>query len=147
MGRDRTAGAVFLLSSFSLIFTVSSAVGRVCLGTDAALSSRYVAYIIPFLVALHLALSCWIPSAQVRGLLLATFCAASVVKEYRYTEHHRVMAGGYLETKAGFRGCVLDGFDVLACNASWPVSPDPAASRLALKFFYLRERRLSLFRP
>jgi hypothetical protein len=56
------------------------------------------------------------------------------------------MAGGYLETKTGFRKCVLDGNDVLACNAWWPVHPDPASSRLAMKMFYLRERQLSLFR-
>jgi hypothetical protein len=51
--QNRVSLIVTALMSFSLLFVVGTAVGRVCLGVEAAYASRYVPYLIPAWLALY----------------------------------------------------------------------------------------------
>jgi hypothetical protein len=57
LGRSRLHLTLFALTSFSVLFALNLAVGRVCLGPVQAATSRYVPYVVPFVLAGYLALS------------------------------------------------------------------------------------------
>jgi hypothetical protein len=144
--RTRLPEIVFAFTSFSLLFAANSAVGRACLGPESAGSSRYVPYLIPFLLAAYLALSTGGSPAWPRAAALAALCSLLLGKEALRMHHNIEDADHYANGKRRWRDCYLATSDVAACSGPFKIYPEPAATHLEEKLRFLRERHLSFFR-
>jgi hypothetical protein len=133
------------LLGFTLLFAANAAVGRVCLGVEAALASRYVPY---------LSLGWW-------GALL--LCAPALEKLPRWASTAASLAlvaallrgeGLWLEDaeraaqgKRAWVACYLKQHSIAACDAQTqaPLYPAAEATGLQGKLDFLEQRHLSFF--
>ena len=145
-GRPTLHVIVACLSGFTLVFALTSAVGRACLGPGGATASRYVPYLLPFLIAVYLALSVPRPVPWTRRALLSLFFVAVVVNEASVGPD-LAWAAARARQKALFVDCYLATGNATLCNIHAPVHPDPAATRLEEKVRFFRERRLGFLAP
>ena len=123
-GADLRAQAVILLTLFSFSFAALTAVGRVCLGIDAAVAARYGPDALPALLALVIAVRAWAPAAlQPRAL------AVLLKQRSRACLLEREGSAAVCERETGFA-----------------LHPNPTATRLQQKLDWLRARRLGPFR-
>jgi hypothetical protein len=144
-GSSVSWAVITTLSGFALLFASSSAVGRICLGFDSANASRYIPYVLPGLLALHLAIRKSASKSPVAYALLPVFLIACISKESNRLSANE--ATDYFKYKQRWRECYLAMHDIDACDA-WaghPVYPRPEATRLQQKLDWLEARRYSLF--
>jgi hypothetical protein len=145
-GKDRLASTVFVLSAFSLTFAANSAVGRVCLGLEAATAERYVPYTLTLVIAAYLFVSMWRRFPRLRMAVIVGLLVVAAGKETFLTSRPIKEADHFARIKASFRDCYLRGQTLEACSARGPLFPNPKDTRLQEKLDYLREHHLSLFR-
>jgi hypothetical protein len=134
-----------VLMAFTIAFAVTTAVGRVCIGIGAADASRYIPYVLPGLLAVHLALRCGLPSSRAKLVALGVFLAICVGKESSGRSRREATHESGL--KRAWHDCYLAEHDIAACNASAgrPVYPAPAATDLQRKLDWLEARGYNLF--
>jgi hypothetical protein len=147
LGRSTPHAAVFALSSYCWLFSLNAAIGRVCLGQDASLSSRYVSYTLLQLFAAYLAIQSSIARESVKAATLSLVLFLCIVKEVR-TKRALGEASWYAQGKQRWKDCYLQKEDVAACNreTGYPVYPDPAGLRPGPQLKYLKEHGLNLFK-
>ena len=147
-GVDPRALAVILLTLFSFSFAALTAVGRVCLGIDAAAATRYVPYALPALLALVVAIRAWAPAVlqpRALGALLAVFVVKEALVSLRPIRETTLLVDG----KQRSRECLLDrAGDAAICEreSGFALHPNPTATRLQEKLDWLRAQRLGPFR-
>ncbi len=148
--RTRTllARTIFLFASFSTLFVLDSAVGRVCLGMGLALSSRYVPYVTPLWLAAWFALSSG-ASRSVLARRVAASVALALLFDQALIPDDVQTIRWYSEGKARWRACFLASGDESACNAStrFRVYPVEGAPQVEAMRRYLRDNRLNLYEP
>jgi hypothetical protein len=134
------------LAGFTLLFAGSTAVGRVCLGFDSAMATRYIPYILPGLFAVYLVIRRASRRSSIATALLPVFVVACIAKERDMTSINE--AGTYLLYKQRWRDCYLSTHDIDECDAvaGHGVYPAPEATKLQEKLDWLEARGLSLFR-
>jgi hypothetical protein len=139
-------GVTSSLAGFALLFASTTAVGRVCLGLYSANASRYIPYMLPGMLALHLVLRTARPRLGPARLLLPVFVLACIGKEMPKVSTNEAVA--YHEWKERWRDCYLALHDIYACDmrAGHQVYPAPEATHLQKKLDWLEERRYSFFR-
>ena len=148
--KDRQSELIFYLASFTLIFAVFTAIGRVCLGSTAPLSSRYVPYSAPGILALYFyCLRLFTVETLNKGLrtgLLIGFVLLLCVKEIKLADADRATVDWYRIGKTKWAECYLKESNVAACDriASFKVYPEPGA--IDKKLEYLRTNNLNFFR-
>ena len=132
-----------VLVGFAVIFAITTAIGRVCLGINAASASRYIPYVVPGLTAVYLVLRSLRPS-RIGSALLCLFLAAGVVKEANV---EREQAEAYSSYKRLWRNCYLARHDIRLCDqlAGHAVYPWPESTRLQEKLNWLEARHYNLF--
>ena len=146
LGADRLNAVVLCLAGFTSISATMATLGRACGGPDAGTRSAYVAYVLPFLVALYLTVSVRV-AGWAQRTILATLFLTLVVKEFAWTRGNSVrMAQHYLNGKRSWRDCYARTPDLLLCNQEFPLYPDPVATHLDEKMKFLRDRRAGPFR-
>jgi hypothetical protein len=134
-------GAVLL--GFSLLFATNAAVGRLCLGIEQALSSRYSTLLIPAFLAIYFFLlsKLWYGA---RNIVLALWVilllpAALTIarREIRY----------YSDGKRHWANCYVRTGDINHCDEStnFKIYPTPEATHLQQKLDYLKANHLNLF--
>lgn len=136
--------AVAALQGFALLFGLNSAVGRVCLGTFAAVASRYVPYAIAGCFAIYLGLSrlqgpAWLRPA---ALTLALGCAVLTAFPGRDRAGIRHLS----EVKTVWRACYLRTHDLDLCQKEGEIYPRPASTGLQQKLDFLEQHHLNLFK-
>jgi hypothetical protein len=146
--QSKLVQVIFVLSTFSLLFGVNTALGRVCLGVSSAASSRYVPYSLPAAFGIYLgllALARYFPRAG--HVLVTCFVVLCVVKETRVW-HASATIHGYSAGKKAWKDCYLKSEDIAACTeiTHFPIYPNPQATRLQEKLQYLKEHRLNLYK-
>jgi len=148
--QDRQTELIFYLASFTLIFAAFTAVGRVCLGTSASLSSRYVPYSTPGILALYF--SCIklfsLESFYRRlssGLLIALILLLCV-KEVDLADSDRASVNWYRTGKIRWTECYLREYDAAACDKVANFRVYPHSSQIKEKLEYLRVNNLNFFR-
>ena len=129
-----------------MVFATGTAVGRVCMGISTGNEPRYAPYLLPFLVGLYLFLSIGVPRSWVRHLVGVSFLFAMLYKEANSSPEYIQRGEEISRFKRSFRECYLDTGALEYCGSRWPPHPDLKATQIEAKLFYLRERRLSLFR-
>lgn len=134
---------IVTLAGFSMLFAVSTAIGRVCLGVEGAHTSRYIILILPALFALFLGFrtlpqACSIASVV---LFLAAITPGALMLNEKDREHITESRRGRL----AWREAYLLSRDEDAANswASYSVYPVPGMIRERLQF--LEHRGLSFF--
>jgi hypothetical protein len=141
---DRASLVGFVLISYSLLFSINAAIGRVCLGVPgAAQAPRYSTLVIPAYLGIYFYLLS-ITRSQLRNLAVVCFLILIIpggVVIPNYSGHK--LADG----KRAWAACFLRAHDVAYCDQTtgFPVYPHPAQNGLRQKLEYLEERRLGLF--
>jgi hypothetical protein len=149
MVRTRGESALWLvvtcLAGFALLFAASTSIGRVCLGFDSSMASRYITYMLPGLLAMYLVLRSASIRSYVASALLPVFLVACIVKERDELSANE--AAVYRQFKQRWRDCYLSTHDIDACDtlAGHAVYPRPQATRLQQKLDWLEARGFSLF--
>ena len=145
--RDRLDQATFLLCGFGAAFALSTAVGRACMGLEAAAMPRYVAYVLPGLAVSWLALRERLvgrPMVVVAVPILAACLVQEVGLERRpLPETERIFSG-----KSAFRACLVTGEGPVGCatRTRFEIHPQANEADLEGKVAFLRARSLGPFR-
>ena len=143
--RDRSRqtaliGAVLL--GYSLLFSASAAVGRVCLGVGAGHSSRYVTFLIPAFLAMYFYLLS-VPFQRIRKVGLALFVALLIRPALAVRNGAQQIPDG----KRAWAACYRRMEDIRSCDrvTHFQIVPFPDQTHLAQKLDYLKQHRLNLF--
>ncbi len=148
--RMRDNSALWLVTSclagFTLLFAVTCAVGRICLGFQSAMATRYIPYVLPGILAMYLVIRQASVRSYIASALLPVFLVACIVKERDQRSANQAEA--YLKFKHLWRDCYLSTHDIEACDtlAGHAVYPAPKHTNLQQKLDWLEARQLSLFR-
>jgi hypothetical protein len=124
-----------------------TAVGRVCLGLDAALASRYVTLMIPAILGLYFATLAMEHRAR-RRALVAVMVMALIPLPLPGRPDDWCQSASFSRGKRLWTRCYLERRDVAACDRAtgFPIYPRPEATGLQQKLDMLEARRLNLFR-
>ena len=146
-GRSRAHVAVFILSGFSLAFGLNAAIGRVCFGPEAAISSRYVPYGVPVMLALYLALWSFPLPTRVRLVFLTVLTVLCVAKEVRIKQDIGMLKP-CARVKQRWRDCYIKVGSIDACDARTHsrLYPNPPGTGMQRKLDFLRAHHLNLFK-
>jgi len=130
------------LLAYGLLFLANTAVGRVCLGPEAALASRYTTLLVPLFLALYLYLAS-LPASALQKIMVAGFVIVMVPGALRLHPAARWFSDG----KRAWVSCYVRTEDIEYCDQSthFKIYPDPPHTGLKQKLDYLKARRLNLF--
>jgi hypothetical protein len=150
---------LLLLIGSGLLFVITTAIGRVSLGTLAGFSSRYLSLMFTLWLAVYLVAA----TSYRRMLPLATICVWSLVVLPYTSMYQRPLADWpgtvgvgrwQIDTMMHFGTNKAEWARVYLATGRWesaqaavlqPLHPNPGASRFDEKLRFLRERRLSFF--
>jgi hypothetical protein len=133
---------------FTLLFLAFTAIGRVCLGTNAATSSRYVPYAIPGMLALCFGIqSAVLPlkSKALRVACISILVILCVAKETTVSRHRNHIEGTR-EAKRKWAHEYLKEKSVSESNGKANFKLYPIDGRIEEKIKFLEENNLSFFR-
>ena len=140
---NQTALTIAILSSYSLLFAVNTAVGRVCLGLPgAAQQTRYTTLLIPAFLAMYLYLRA-APPGRIRTIALAVLVVVLIPGHVHVNQN----AAYYADKKRAWVACYRETEDIGACDAltRFRIYPDPQRTRLKEKLDYLKIIQANLF--
>jgi hypothetical protein len=141
------------LLGYSLMFSASAAVGRVCLGMQAAAAGNYATLLIPAFLAMYFYLlsRSWLSKRElVLGLFIAFLVPGAVRKAHgvdQFADAKRAWAACYVRTE-DIRYCEQVASKSLLAGTlpdHFQIHPDPEGSGLRQKLDYLKQHRLNLF--
>jgi hypothetical protein len=138
---------IFFLIAFSLEFMLFTAIGRICLGIQAGLSSRYMTLLIPgiFAISLWLGARELSPKVGISIFFLAVFLL--VRPALTYSKNDYLFVTNYAKAKIKWRTCYVINQDIDYCNEATNFSIYPTVSdRLIYELEYLKEHQYNLFR-
>ncbi|MGK2857653.1 MAG: hypothetical protein ACSLFQ_10650 [Thermoanaerobaculia bacterium] len=140
------------LISYSLVFSLASAWGRICGGSGYALSSRYVTHMIPLGLGLFFAWLIVLRGAEGRRLTkhgaisVGVLLAAGIVWGATYdSSADRFATELEIRGKVRWAECVRRGGSAVECSAQTHFLAYPYPDLLDSRIDYLRERKLSFF--
>jgi len=132
------------LISYCFLFCIATAYGRLCLGVQSALNSRYAIYLNLGLLGLYFSLLL-VPRNLLRHTLVSIF-GLSLLGTIASGERSRGVMEMVRSDKQEWKDCYIKTGDVEKCNQSSRVYPgDPAATHLTEKLEFLRKNRQNLF--
>lgn len=138
---------VTILVGYSLLFSLTTAVGRVCLGIEAGQSSRYMPYLIPAWLGLYFHLLS-LPKDRLRIILLAAYLVALIAGSFPMRQTDTNIAEWLSNGKRSWAACYLKSENIEQCDAStgFKIYPRADATRLKEKLDYLKQHKLNLYR-
>jgi hypothetical protein len=136
---------VFFLIAFSFLFAVNVAIGRLCLGLGAAMTSRYRPLLIPAVIGAYYYLAShpqWVRTKLV-VVILACIAVNAIVWPWRLKG-----AEQYQHEKASWVQAYKRTGDAKRADSQCGchIYPDPDRTRLDSKLHWLRQHKYSLFR-
>lgn len=137
---------IFLFFSFSIVYALNTAVGRVCLGTDQARSTRYMTLLIPGWLALYFAVSL-LKSNVLRTVILAAFIILFVItplRKYKALDNQFAL---FTERRQQWATCYLEKENIEECNEVTEIKiyPKAEATRLQEKLNFLKQNSYNLY--
>jgi hypothetical protein len=143
---DDITRIIFILLSYSLLFCLSSAIGRVCMGMHSADAERYLPHLVPAFLGFYFFLlvhkkRIWSRSA------LTLFLTASIVSAVHLTRYNRNGISYLRDGKRAWKSCYLKAEDIAACDKTtgFKVYPRPEATHMKEKLEYLKLYKLNLY--
>lgn len=133
---------IAVLLGYGLLFSANTAVGRVCLGPEAALASRYTTLLVPLFLALYLYLAS-LPASALQTIMVTGFVIVLVPGALRRPP----AVGWFSEGKRAWAECYVRTEKIEYCDQAtrFKIYPDPPHTGLKQKLDYLKARRLNLF--
>ena len=136
--------AVVILISFSLLFALNTALGRICMGDTGGQASRYMPLLTPAFLGVYLALHqlhwCWPRQIAIALLILLLLPVALPIRSDNEAD-----ARGFAEVKRRWSACYLSKHSLEQCTAEAGMAIYPGAATLQIKLDFLEQRRLNLF--
>jgi hypothetical protein len=131
-----------VLLTYSTLFALNTAIGRACLGPDAARTARYATLLIPGVTAFYLYLQS-LTSPGIRRALTATFILLLIPGCLIVDS----AADWFAEGKRAWVDCYIRTGNIPGCDKAtgFAIYPNPEQTRLKEKLDYLKARRLNLF--
>jgi hypothetical protein len=141
---NRPAVIVLILTGYTFIYAAAAAIGRVCMGMEAARSSRNLTLLIPGSVGIYFYLLSRSPSRLVRisiAVLLLASLPACIQRNHKEIE-------GFSAMKMEWKNCYWTREDVAYCDAASHLQlyPEPNAIHLDEKLAYLKRYHLNLYK-
>ena len=135
---------LFVMTAFTLLFSLNLAIGRACLGLGAATACRYLPYMTPGFFALYLfAVNMKQVPAQILSICITFFFISTLSIGNGNTAYYNRLRTGkekwkqaYLHTENIHRSNILSGFRI---------HPNPQAAKLKERLDYLKKNRLNLY--
>ena len=134
------------LASYELLFCFGTAYGRLCLGVETALSSRYTNYVTLGILGLYLS-ALFVTRRSTRAVLLFALAGVAAAGSLPIQGADLARIQYTYAVKSSWRSCYLAFKDVERCD--WQtrvhVYPQPDATHLKAKLDYLERAGLNLF--
>ena len=145
--RDNTSRAFTILTGFSLLFCVHTAIGRLCLGIETAASPRYVPYLIPGFFGVYLYFLS-LKQVWVRALATISFGLVLSLWTVPMASQHRALIRSTHDGKSRWRTCYLTREDIEECDklTKFKIYPFPEATRLSEKLALLKIKKLNIYK-
>ncbi len=135
----------FLLLGTTVLFTTGSAIGRTCLGVEAARAGRYVLFLLPGFLALYFAMRA--SPGRWHRLGLFVFLGLLAWNELLVSPEYINIAATHKESLRAWTSCFREHGSVLTCNSltGFPIS-DPSAEMKAEEIYtYAQRNALNIF--
>jgi hypothetical protein len=136
---------VFFLIAFSLLFAINAAIGRLCLGLETALASRYRPLVLPAVIGAYYYFLSHPQWARRKFVIVIFSCimANAIVMPWRLKSAERL----HHEKASWVQAYRLTGDAKSADSLSGcRIYPDPDRTQLDSKLNWLRQHKYSLFR-
>ncbi len=134
---------IAIMTTFCLLFCLSTAYGRLCLGIEHAQSSRYVIYLNLGLLGLYFALL-GISNTIARNALVVIL-GVSLLGTIEPGKQMRREMAGWPNVKQQWKNCYLAIGDMRECNRYAQIYPEPENTHLQEKLDFLKRTRQNLF--
>ena len=137
---------ISIILGFSLIFLLSTAYGRLCLGINLATLPRYVTYTVLAFYAVYL-FSLSVPEKHIRIPLIGALCILALLSSVRMNRYDAQLADNISKGKRAWRQCYLRLHDRAQCNVltSFQIYPEDGQQQLQRKLDFLERNHLNLF--
>jgi hypothetical protein len=138
---------ISILIGYSLLFSLTVALGRTCLGFDSAPAARYMPYLIPAYLALYFHFL--LPGRKMRLARMAPYVYFLILllTSSPLGPSGTAMLEYYRRSKSAWKECYLELENVEECNRTtgFEIHPAPAATSLQEKLSYLKQNRRNLY--
>ncbi len=133
-----------VLTAFTLLFSLNLAIGRACLGLEAAAAHRYIPYMTSGFFSFYLFA---VTRDNVPTKLILTCMACFFVTTFSIGNHNRIYAKRLCQVKQKWKESYLRTENIVFANkeSGFKIHPNPSASRLKEKLAYLKKHRLNLY--
>jgi hypothetical protein len=137
------------LTSYSLLFAIGAAHGRMCLGLGAAVGSRYMIYVAPAFLGMYLLVSDSVSIRDPLARLSVGVALAALGLLASFTVHDADRAGmsAIQRHKTEWKTCYLAEHDLLDCNRKTGAASYSYPDNIQSKLDFLQAHRLNLFAP
>ncbi len=138
---------IFILIAFTLIFCINTAIGRICLGVELGMVSRYVPYLIPGFYGIYLHLANYIQNNKIRNILLTTTIVCLFLSTFPLNKIDYQGILMYKNCKTQWKAFYLQTEDIEKTNQTigCKIYPDAKRTNLKWKLHYLKARKLNLY--
>ena len=145
VSNGKTWRSIIFLAGFSLLFSLSAAVGRFCMGMASAQASRYMTLLIPAFLGLYFFLLA-IPKPGLRHLSVGVLAAAVLCAQLPYGSNDLRIIHFYSVEKENWKTCYLTYENIELCNqrTNFQIYPTNDA-RLQSRLDYLKQNRINLY--
>lgn len=140
---DRREVVISILTTYTLVYAAAAAIGRVCLGMEAAGSSRNLTLLIPGFLGIYFCLLAGKHNHQPSWMIAALFLA--VLPGCLQRNHKEIE--GFSEMKRAWKSCYLSTENINYCDAvsHFQIYPSPEATHLRQKLHFLKQNHLNLY--
>jgi hypothetical protein len=141
--QPRASLLIFILTGYTLIYASAAAIGRVCLGIQAAQSSRNMTLLIPAFLGIYFHLLAKTRDRMRTFFLGLIFVIALPLAIQRY---HKELES-FSAMKHDWKQCYLEQEDIQFCDqaTNFQIYPWPENIRLKEKLVYLKQNALNLY--
>jgi hypothetical protein len=138
--------AVVILDTFTLIFCINLAIGRVGFGLHHAQHSRYVLYLIPGFFGIYLHLTS-LSSRRIRNFLMIATVIVLIVSTFPLSKRDLRIMAMFRDGKSRWRDHYLETENIEETNrkAGFNIYPHAEGTHLKEKLEYLKARKLNLY--
>jgi hypothetical protein len=143
---DSQGVVLVILLAYTLIFAINAAIGRLCLGIEASMASRYILYLVPLFLGLYFRIL-HVEKSWFRNALLVGFVICMCANSIGISKRTRATVHWFHDGKAAWRACYLQHEDIALCNqqTQFSVYPLPEATHLGKKLDFLKRNKLNLY--
>jgi hypothetical protein len=143
---ESTPVVITALAGYALLFCANAAIGRICLGLEAAQQSRYMIYLIAGFLALYFgATATGIPRG--RSLMRSTVLLVIAWSSLHLHTWDWLTAKNHSRDRTAWRECYLkfESIDQCTTITGFQVHPSPEGTHLKEKLDFLKQKHLNLY--